>query len=280
LPISTLNPDEEKALCEKFQQTLIEYDSDEVGELEDECQYIGGNLELEGEKHVEALLDDYLEEKKDHIFIEGTRHLPRFKNKSGFHTLEPKQIEEPETIDEVLATAKASLAIPISDLPPEEILIDGQSYFSQKSRNPWDCESILSTYSNLDNNPAIIKSNSRSKRKKKKNLLPQVSSQQTEEFQNQITLSNKTGLPLGVLPNRNSSAEEDFQTLASINKGEKRSKEENKLQKKLRKNQVKQERQVARIQKKMMKEAFRDEFAKRHVEATADDVTGKTVFRI
>jgi hypothetical protein len=31
--------------------------------------------------------------------------------------------------------------------PPEEVFIDGKSYFSVTSRNSWDCESMLSTYS-------------------------------------------------------------------------------------------------------------------------------------
>jgi hypothetical protein len=42
---------------------------------------------------------------------------------------------------------------------------------------------------------------------------------------------------------------------------------------------VKKERQLARMQKKMMKEAFQDEFAKRQHELEQDDVGGRTVFR-
>jgi len=32
--VAKLNPEEEKALCDKFEQTLLEYDSDEVGDLD------------------------------------------------------------------------------------------------------------------------------------------------------------------------------------------------------------------------------------------------------
>ena len=33
--VAKLNPEEEKALCDKFEQTLLEYDSDEVGDLDE-----------------------------------------------------------------------------------------------------------------------------------------------------------------------------------------------------------------------------------------------------
>ena len=43
-------------------------------------------------------------------------------------------------------------------------MVNGKSYFTETSRSQWDCESILSTYSNLDNNPVDI---GRKKKKKK-----------------------------------------------------------------------------------------------------------------
>ena len=42
---------------------------------------------------------------------------------------------------------------------------------------------------------------------------------------------------------------------------------------------AKKEREMARIQKKMMKEAFSQEFSKRAQEVLVDDVGGKSVFR-
>jgi hypothetical protein len=44
----------------------------------------------------------------------------------------------------------------------------------------------------------------------------------------------------------------------------------------MRKALVKQERQLARMQKKMLKEAFREEFQKYE---TADDIAGQSIFR-
>lgn len=273
--VSALNADEEKALCDKFAQTLLEYDSDEVGDLDEECRYIGGERELEGNKHVEAALDQYLEERDDGMFMEN----PDYAKGSGFFTLKVPGSEEPEKTAEVLAEATDFLKSPELDLPPEEILIDGQSYFSLSSRNPWDCESVLSTYSNLDNNPVTIDGGRRRGKKKKKQIVAEPVLEEEEEDEHaEIKLSNKTGLPLGVLTTKQKGDDFDFDTIASVNKGEKRNKTESVAQKKMRKQQIKQERQVARIQKKMMKEAFRDEFGKADANAD-DDIAGKTVFR-
>lgn len=77
------SPDQERALREKFEQTLAEYDSDDVGDLDDECEDIRGDREFEGDAQLEAAFDDFLQEKKDEIFIEGTRHLPENKRVGG-----------------------------------------------------------------------------------------------------------------------------------------------------------------------------------------------------
>jgi hypothetical protein len=50
-------------------------------------------------------------------------------------------------------------------------------------------------------------------------------------------------------------------------------------EKKARKAAVKQDRQMARIEKKMMRFAINDEFSKRTANVNANDVGGKTVFK-
>jgi hypothetical protein len=97
-------------------------------------------------------------------------------------------------------------------------------------------------------------------------------------------LSNKTGLPLGVFEKANHSGPEteyydESDTYISVNKGEARNKNESLLEKKVRKVAIKEERKICRIQKKMMKEAFRDEFTKRGTAEVVDAVGGATVFR-
>ena len=93
----------------------------------------------------------------------------------------------------------------------------------------------------------------------------------------QIMLSEKTGLPLGVLDTRDHEYADD--TFMSVNKGEARKKNETAEEKKARKQSIKKERQLARMQKKMMKEAFSEEFSRRAHEVLVDDVGGKSVFR-
>ena len=93
----------------------------------------------------------------------------------------------------------------------------------------------------------------------------------------QIMLSEKTGLPLGVLDTPHHEYADD--TFVSVNKGERRKKNETAEEKKMRKQNVKKERQLARMQKKMMKEAFSEEFGRRAHDVLVDDVGGKSVFR-
>jgi hypothetical protein len=68
-------------------------------------------------------------------------------------------------------------------------------------------------------------------------------------------------------------------TCVSVNKGVARKKEESVEEKKMRKLYVKKEREINRMQKKRMKQAFSDDFGKRAAEVLNDDVGGKTVFR-
>lgn len=295
--VPALDEQEERALVEKFEQTLLEYDSDEIGDLDEECEDIRGNRPLEGDKMLESAMDEFLEEKKDEMFMQGTRHLQEKRRTGGssFAALVGKQlvhasdlndveeqdidVHEEAPLEEIIQEAKDTLAHPEMEPPPEEVLIDGKSYFSERTRNPWDCESILSTYSNLDNNPVTIGSSSRRRRRKNKAVSTSQTTLPEDEPVEQIQLSNKTGLPLGVLPTRYNDGDEEDDTFVSRNKGEARNKQESKEEKKLRKMAVKKEREIARIQKKMMKEAFRDEFDKHQVATVDDAVGGASVFR-
>eukprot|EP00536_Pseudo-nitzschia_multiseries_P007405 jgi/Psemu1/195658/e_gw1.175.45.1 len=299
--VPKLTDAEEQALCDKFNQALLEYDSDDLGGGYSDDDVLG-DLPLEGDAQIEAALDDYLTEKKDEIFMKGHRHYMEGKNNggSGFSALvgtkmvPVKDIVEPsekprgiKPITELLGEADDTLRNPHEAPPTEEIFIDGKSYFSERMKNPWDCESILSTYSNLDNNPMTIGAGGRRRRRKpKKGPSGSNDTGSVNPVEHQaIQLSEKTGLPIGVLPSGRGGDYEDESyfdggdTYMSVNKGERRSKNETAEEKKLRKLTVKKERQLARMQKKIMKEAFSEEFAKRQQEVMCDDVGGQSVFR-
>ena len=317
-----INDEEQRVLCQKFEETLLEYDSDDMGDLDEECEEIVGDRPLEGDVQLEAALDEFLTEKQDDILIEGTTNKhdkvkrtggsgysalvgKTMVNASGLQYNDPNydeskalliNIEESKRqMKQDLAEADAILANPEIDLPPEEVFIDGKSYFTETSRSQWDCESILSTYSNLDNNPVVIGRKKKKKKKKKgsKDANGGVDAI-PEEGPVKIQLSNKTGLPLGTFDNQYSSQqspedEEDdaydneyyneSDTYISINRGEARNKAETKMEKKQRKVAIKEERKICRMQKKIMKEAFKEEFIKRGQDVVVNDVGGSTVFR-
>lgn len=319
--VAKLNPAEERALCEKFEATLAEYDEDEdegdYGSDDDDNNNNNNNglellLPLEGNAVVEAALDDYLREKEDEIFMQG-RTAARYadgtfhkeKGGSGFSILVGTQMVPAKTLDGATDHPEQEVAVPLSELfqhaqeilavpkqkpPPEEVFFDGQSYFSERQRNPWDCESILSTYSNLDNNPTTIDgtTTSRRRRRSQKQVTP-INKEEEEESVQLIRLSAKTGLPLGVFDkakkhdgdddNDDDECLEDTTTVVSVNRGVARNRTETLMEKKARKWQIKRERELARLQKKVTRQVFQEEFQKRAVDVSADDIAGKTVFR-
>jgi protein LTV1 len=105
------------------------------------------------------------------------------------------------------------------------------------SGEEWDCESIVSTYSNTENHPSMIVEKIPNK--------------------NKIKLSAKTGLPLGVLPSK-----EPKQKQAQDNLGKKREKGESIEVKRARKLALKAEKQVKRQQKKELRMAYKQEETK------------------
>jgi protein LTV1 len=129
-------------------------------------------------------------------------------------------------------------------------------YLAPVEKDKWDCETIVSTYSNLDNHPSII--DMPVNRKKKSTTGSMMSSMSyTDNAPSVITLSAKTGMPVGVLAS--SSALDSTPALAEVeeeeeeeeeeegvleNKGAARPKKETKEDKKARKQAIKDEKQV------------------------------------
>lgn len=129
----------------------------------------------------------------------------------------------------------------------------------------WDCETVVSTYSNLDNHPGKIDVPG-AQRKKKLATISEVSNSSAPI----ITLKGKEMLPVDFLPNRGKDAsgkngrkkcEKDEESDKS--KGEqynrKQHGQESKEEKKERKAAVKEEKREARRAKKEMKELYKSE---------------------
>jgi protein LTV1 len=139
-------------------------------------------------------------------------------------------------------------------------------YLREVEKDKWDCDTIISTYSNLDNNPSLIDIPvSRKKKSTTGSMASYKSSVYDSGYANNspamIELSKKTGLPLGVLAQSSAldaapalreedeegeeeDEEEEEEEGVPENKGARRQKGETKEQKKERKDAIKAEKQV------------------------------------
>eukprot|EP01126_Amoeba_proteus_P066794 TRINITY_DN9737_c0_g1_i5.p1 TRINITY_DN9737_c0_g1~~TRINITY_DN9737_c0_g1_i5.p1 ORF type:complete len:192 (-),score=63.49 TRINITY_DN9737_c0_g1_i5:91-666(-) len=109
----------------------------------------------------------------------------------------------------------------------------------------WDCESIISTYSNTENHPCLI-------------VVPDAEAK--------IKLGSR-GAPK--LPHSGGGVEEKKEVVSKINVGAPRKKNETLEEKKMRKSKIKESRRQNRSEKKATKVAFKEEeIRQRNVNAT------------
>ncbi|KAI8325908.1 hypothetical protein GQ54DRAFT_295071 [Martensiomyces pterosporus] len=115
--------------------------------------------------------------------------------------------------------------------------------FREKERTPWDCQTILTTYSTLDNHPATIHEDKRTPK---------------------IRVSRKTGFPMvegASVEHENEDAEmhsSDEEEDVKENKGRARNKGETKEDKRARKQKLKEEKKSRREQKRETRGVFAD----------------------
>ncbi|KAL8514734.1 hypothetical protein ACS0TY_013714 [Phlomoides rotata] len=138
----------------------------------------------------------------------------------------------------------------------EEVLVEESSDESEV----WDCETIVTTYSTLDNHPGKIGA---PEARRKKQLVEAISGSSLDPNQ-LITLKGKDRLPVDFLPRSRKNGEEKRKDEKDVN--EKRSEllkkprcQETKEEKKERKSAVKLERREAREVKKEMKGLYKYE---------------------
>jgi protein LTV1 len=139
-------------------------------------------------------------------------------------------------------------------------------YFKEKMKSPWDCQTICSTYSNLDNHPTRLSEPKASKKKNEHDLQKNVSDPaSTLDAPKRIVLSLKSGLPVGVLERKLISYVSEVTQVASAigelaeNKGAVRSRNETAEEKRIRKAVVKEERFKKRHDKRELKTAFKND---------------------
>lgn len=140
----------------------------------------------------------------------------------------------------------------------------------------WDCETIVSTYSNLDNHPGKIQTPGNPRKQ-----LPKVFPGETATTKDIIKLQGKEKLPVDYLPQRKRNSEKEKKTkpieASSAENFKKGAQKETKEEKKARKAAVKEEKREARKSKKELKGLYKSETQKAQKVAA---VTGPSSIRL
>lgn len=196
-------------LDDRFEKLYAEYDDDEIGALDH--HELEGCIQVDSERLGEVIAD--------------------------YHNQKSKDCQMPDDLG-----PRAEVQIPEEE--EEDVKGEMETLITEEVTEQWDCESILSTYSNLYNHPKLI-------------IDPPKPST--------IKVSIKTGIPLGVLPKPNLTAKQ-LERLEMINVGDVprastqiRQHGENKEEKRFRKQAIKVERKERRIEKKTNRAAFKME---------------------
>ena len=226
---------------ERFEHLALEYDEDELGDMEDRADDIEGVADV---SEFENILDEFIKDhpkKGDNGGTRSNMFLADEMEKYGFGN---------EHADVAIRMAKEAIrAAEEAENDPHKPVANGHinvdpSMF-EKDRERWDCESVLSLRSNIYNHPGTITEPGVSKGPKT------------------ITL-NKDGLPVGYVSTGRDfvsvkPAEEEFGLRPKPVVQHIRKKDESAEEKKARKAAVKAARREARATKKELKVLFTKE---------------------
>ncbi|XP_014768373.1 protein LTV1 homolog [Octopus bimaculoides] len=207
-----------KDIDDQFEKFFEQYEDTEIGALD--MDDIEGNMDVKSEV-MSKMIAKYQESKM------------------------------PQNLDEVLKNT--SLDVNNLNLSSES---EGEIEVEEKTEK-WDCESILSTYSNLYNHPKLI-------------LEPKK--------ERKIKL-NKMGIPEEVFYTRGIKLKdlEDDTTASVMSVSTVRNKNESKEDKRERKTTIKAQRKERRIEKKLNQQAFKEAKRKREAEVIAMQKNMKSV---
>ncbi|OBZ86766.1 Protein LTV1 [Choanephora cucurbitarum] len=219
-----------RLLDDRFERIEEEYAEDD--DEEEDAYNSDGELKEE-RADFEAILDDFL----DKYEIVGRKMQPKMDGESSAAKLDtvrqglvkPEVVPELERVRLTQAVLEPKLERPV-----------------QKQRETWDVQTVISTYSNLENHPSLISDRGPSRR---------------------IRIDPKTGMPVLVeVPRKPKEekeeeveSEEESEEEEVENKGVARSKKESKEEKKARKQAVKEAKKNRREEKKTTKAAFKNE---------------------
>ncbi|KAL3663668.1 hypothetical protein V7S43_011083 [Phytophthora oleae] len=269
----------QRVLDELFEKTLAEeYDDEQLGELEEDDPETRGKETLDGEL-LAAVVEDYAFVQQELADAEGKLGNPL---RSGNHLKQVLEQCEAERFayeyDENADTEdEEEPEDPVARAEREEKelqqLFERNQYLQREEREKWDCETIVSTYSTLDNHPTVLREEAPTRRKKKKQPVIASIAEGGDVRKQKVTLSRKTGMPLGVFeteaPVRNKEKKQDKEQPESS----RRQKGETKDEKRARKAAVKMEKIARRAEKKETKMAFKEEEARQSTQTVAGRVS-------
>ncbi|KAK9819819.1 hypothetical protein WJX72_002761 [[Myrmecia] bisecta] len=233
---------------ERFEHLALEYDSDEIGELDDE--EVGGQASLD---QFGGLMDQFLEDHRAsvHAHESGLRYST---------AADTTHASAAEAADAAIAVLKARERLRVAEsMDDSRPAGDGLPHYLEEDEQAerWDCESVLSLRSNLDNHPAQIGESGMKPRLGQRALA------------HQIRLSGKTGMPVGYVgPQKKAASEsgqelrDDASVLSHSSPLPPRVKGEGAEEKKQRKQAVKEAKRDARATKKDLKVMYKKESVK------------------
>ncbi|KAI8060317.1 Low temperature viability protein-domain-containing protein [Gongronella butleri] len=235
-----------QVLDDRFDRIEEEYMHDDDEEDEDE-----GGEALEERADFESILDEFL----DKYEVLGKHMAARLDGETSAAQLDTvRRALDTLNIAETYNNEEEKPETATTRKPRDPNDINWTAPVAPKKRATWDCQSIISTYSNLENHPHLITDKGPSKK---------------------ITIDPKTGMPILVEKQRKPrrQAEQDAENEAAsddeelddddeeepVNLGAARSKFESKEEKKQRKLALKEAKKNRREEKKSTKEAFKTE---------------------
>eukprot|EP00299_Pterocystis_sp_00344_P017164 c8609_g1_i1.p1 GENE.c8609_g1_i1~~c8609_g1_i1.p1 ORF type:complete len:552 (-),score=143.32 c8609_g1_i1:52-1707(-) len=254
-----------KLIDERFDEVLKEYDDDQIGELDDENVENIHGLDV---SHFSDVIDGFLRTGPYKIFKNpdvgvGMADIPIGKFSGSAKDESPFEI-----LDAMRKQAKEEGLAELIESAPEESVQDLDATLDALLQKPlrteWDCETILSTYSNTENHPKYVSEPSNIKIKLdkrtglpvtfKKPVPPNKETQDSQPPADSPATDAKQAEE-GNNSDSDGSGEED-ETVTVVNS---RSRTETAEEKRARKRAVKELKRTRRQQKKETANQFKDE---------------------
>lgn len=159
--------EDKKFIEEQFEKTMMEYEDEDIGYLSNaESEEVDGLIDVQEENNLlDAALNDFIRAQEETVGVEVKKIVRGFKTMNiDEQGVESAQDNRAGVVDfhqaylqQATIQAEAAALIALEE-PPQRHLESCQEYLREvRAESEWDCETILSTYSTLENHPTLIK---------------------------------------------------------------------------------------------------------------------------